>query len=309
MNNNTDKELESGELRVEREITLNTQTHNVQLIFDYEPHLVDIIVTAALDRNVARGDRIFDEYHRLADQIYLLPISQRENGVQNLQAYYFIKLGLKDAFERTFAEFPELTTLHSPLSTVMVSPSDKEEGCFLNKVGSPQDKEKLGILVKIRPARFVDPDSMARLLRHELLHLVDVLDPDFKYPVEGDASIDDAILLSRYALLWNISVDARLLRQGRETERGMEYYRAEFDAQFRKLTADERGKIFNHLWNGERPTHIELISWAKDPSLLSKQLLATSRSTPLPGSQCPLCKFPSYNWIFGDKISGGVAAT
>lgn len=58
----------------------------------------------------------------------------------------------------------------------MIKRSDSEEGSFLRG-----DKSSIGI--KILPERFLEISDLKRFLRHELMHLHDMLDEEFGYSI------------------------------------------------------------------------------------------------------------------------------
>jgi hypothetical protein len=56
------------------------------------------------------------------------------------------------------------------------------------------------------------------LLRHELMHVADMLDPAFGYerslPTSDDGPSADNIVRDRYRVLWDVTIDGRLARAG-----------------------------------------------------------------------------------------------
>ena len=61
--------------------------------------------------------------------------------------------------------------------------------------------------------------ALTRYCRHELMHIHDMLDPTFGYDPDtrvGQNPGEETLILHRYRMLWNISVDSRLTVMGKE---------------------------------------------------------------------------------------------
>jgi hypothetical protein len=84
-------------------------------------------------------------------------------------------------------------------------------------VGLPVDAAPT-IVVRLRPQSLLDPEGLRTLLRRELLHVADMLDPAFGYlkelpSVERDPAVVN-LLRERYRVLWDATIDGRLCREG-----------------------------------------------------------------------------------------------
>lgn len=166
------------------------------------------------------------------------------------------------------------------------------------------------IEVRLLASRFASPDESSELesfLIHELMHAKDMVDPDFDYEdsfIPGNPSVKN-LITARFRLLWNIYVDARLARKEIRSVMSREARYREFDNYYRKIPDKQRRGIFEGLWRTEKFTHEELLSMATDlETLMSKYVEYDESFTEedreyihLPGSPCPLCKFPTYNWV------------
>ena len=99
-------------------------------------------------------------------------------------------------------------------------------------------------------------------------------------------------------------MDARLARDGIVSAMPKEARYREFDNFYRKVPDKQRRGIFEGIWQTEKFTHEELLSMATDlESLMSKYVDDSEIGEEerdyihLQGSPCPLCKFPTYNWV------------
>lgn len=166
------------------------------------------------------------------------------------------------------------------------------------------------IEMRVLASRFANPEEHEELeafLIHEFMHARDMMDPEFDYEdafIPGNPSVKN-LITARFRLLWNIYVDARLAKKKIRSVMSKEARYREFDNYYRKIPQEQRRGIFEGLWNTETVTHEELLSMATDlETLISKYIDYTDDFTAedqeyihLQGSPCPLCKFPTYNWV------------
>lgn len=270
-----------------------------------EPQLVEDLII----KEVARQEQTLEtgrykKYHRLTNSIYKrASIKERDKEFKKLHKELFVEWGFSDLIMEAIKEHPLLLR---EVKTVMVSVAltTHEEGADL----SPQDTSNLG--VKLMAERFFEPLILKRLLRHELTHISDLLDEAFGYQGARDfkssSPAEENIVRTRYRLLWDIYVDSRLTREGRETIASFEERYREFEAQFLKLPPSIRRSIFQSLWDEENITHGQLLEMARQPELLLSRADGDGIEAPpqeqrekliLPGALCPLCRFPTYHWV------------
>lgn len=166
------------------------------------------------------------------------------------------------------------------------------------------------IEMRVLASRFANPDEMhelASFLIHEFMHARDMMDPEFDYEdafIPGNPSMKN-LITARFRLLWNIYVDSRLAKRKIKSVLTKDARYREFDNYYRKIPEEQRRGIFKGLWETEKLTHEELLSMATDlETMISKYIDYTEEFTEedreyihLQGSPCPLCKFPTYNWV------------
>ena len=165
------------------------------------------------------------------------------------------------------------------------------------------------IEMRVLASRFCNPEEAQELdafLIHEFMHAKDMVDPEFDYEdafIPGNPSVKN-LITARFRLLWNIYVDSRLERIGviSVLSKGARF--REFDNFYRKIPEKQRKGIFEGLWRTETFNHEELLSMATDlDTLMSKYVDVSEMGEEerdyihLQGSPCPLCKFPTYNWV------------
>ena len=165
------------------------------------------------------------------------------------------------------------------------------------------------IEMRVLASRFSNPEEALDLdafLIQEFMHAKDMVDPEFDYEdafIPGNPSVKN-LITSRFRLLWNMYVDSRLARIGVVSMVPKEGRFREFDNFYRKVPDKQRRGIFEGIWLTDKFTHEELLSMATDlDTLMSKYVDPGEISEEerdfihLQGSPCPLCKFPTYNWV------------
>ncbi len=201
--------------------------------------------------------------------------------------------------DRTFEEKIKEITIKRAINKV-------DEGSnVLNRVsGLPV------IEMRVLASRFANPEEVEELgsfLVHEFMHARDMMDPAFDYEdafIPGNPSMKN-LITARFRLLWNIFVDSRLARKKIQSIMTKESRYREFDNYYRKIPEQQRRGIFEGLWITEKLTHEELLSMATDLETLISTYIDYSEDFTeedqeyihLQGSPCPLCKFPTYNWV------------
>ena len=159
----------------------------------------------------------------------------------------------------------------------------------------------------MRPERFEREAELASFLRHELTHLHDMIDPAFGYvpdlPVQGPSLNQQRLARERYRSLWDVSIDGRLIRSGRQTIATREHRWSEFSAAFAFWPEARQKEIFDSLWSNPAPTHHALEELVCDP----RQLQSTAG--PRPGAPCPLCGFPTFAWADAASLTDDTVAT
>jgi hypothetical protein len=280
----------------------------------YDPLLTEAVVLQEISRRQDAGDPgLFGEYHLAADPLYHRCPDARDAAFERLHEQLFIKLGFAEAVQWPLRDLPGIGEQASEL-LVALAASSAEEGADLS-LGQASDNDhpikRIG--VRLRADRFIDPAALQRYLRHELLHVVDLLDPGFGY--EGEARLavvspaEENIIRNRYRLFWCLSIDARLEATRREPLADRNSHRREFDAQYRKFPPAVREAIFARLWRPEPLSHTSLLEMATGSEALLRMAcvpgpigIEASCHVPLPGSPCPLCRFPSYHFIEDQHI-------
>ncbi len=239
-------------------------------------------------------------YHRDREAIYSLEDpAARDRAFGRLAAGWFQRLALDAPIRRAIEE---RTAGLVPVGRVLVGPAVRpaDEGADL--LVAPGVAPTL--VIRILPVRCRDGAGLLTQLRRELLHIADILDPAFRYeprlPPQPAGPAHDRIIQDRYRLLWDCSVDGRLVHAGLLAEEVRDVRRREYRRAFgypgladsiaRAATAAARARAaapaFGTIFHGPRPTHLELVE------------IAAGRSAgTTAGHRCSLCAFPTMSIV------------
>jgi hypothetical protein len=258
----------------------------------YDSRLVENVVVEIIRRKEKEGDYELSEYyHRIADQIYDAPKKDREDEFKKLHLSIFMRLGLNEVINEVVGEFPQLSKIDE---MVILEANTTEEADLL-----VSEKGQKRIVIKLPPEGFLSSHLLSRFMRHELMHISDILDEEFGYKKEkfSNSLANEIVIKEKYKLLWDIYVDSRLISCGKETIADKSLRYKEFNKIFQKIPEEYRERVFNSLWNSKKLTHNEILSLSKEPRKLLERSGISSKGILLRGTPCPLCGFPTYNWF------------
>jgi hypothetical protein len=219
------------------------------------PRLVEEAVREAL-----RADRRRGAFERAREALYAIePPEARDAAFDRLHLDWFRRLGLDRPLCRALAE--QEAALAGVERGVAV-PVARDQGVELFVAAGG----RRSIAVALRPETLADGDRLLTLLRRELLHVADMLDPSFGYeprlPAQPAGPAHDRLLRDRYRVLWDCSVDGRLVAAGRLDPAARAVRWAEFLRHFGGPGEDPAGERFRRLFDGPRPRHADLVAQA-----------------------------------------------
>ncbi|HXG51312.1 MAG TPA: hypothetical protein VNN77_07910 [candidate division Zixibacteria bacterium] len=262
----------------------------------YDPEFLEEAVFHCL-RGTAEGRLFRTERDRLYE---IADAETRELAFRDQSARWFERRRLGAPLEQAVAEQPLLAS-GVARCVVALARSAKDEGAELFVVAGrgESDREKRSVAILLRPQSLLEPERVLAFLRHELFHIVDMLDPSFGYepalpPAEGGPA-HDSLLKARYRALWDATINGRMVRRGWLPPA----VRAEELESFRRafpFLGNETEKLFARFFDREPHTHGELAAFARAPG------------RPHAG-RCPLCRFPAVSFEPApDRLPAAVAA-
>jgi hypothetical protein len=219
---------------------------------EYEPALVEAAVLEALAGRPAER-----ALHAERDPLYAMADPEaREAAFTALHARWFVGLGLDQPLRDALAERPEIGE-RCGRGIVVRAPAVRAEGADL--LVAPPARPTL--LVRLTAQRLGARGRALTLLRRELLHVADMLDPDFGYAPRMGAGAPAPGWQERYRVLWDASIEGRLVRSGLAPSTARAERLREFTRAFPAL-GPRVGAAFARFFDGPRCTHAELVAAA-----------------------------------------------
>jgi hypothetical protein len=253
---------------------------------EYDPRLVEEGVLEAL-RGHPRASAFRDE----RDALYAVDDpEERESRFRALHTAWFERLGLAILIEGAFSEQPAVAArVDRRLVTAARSSRDEGAELFVADGESPGGPARRTLLLRLRPETFRDPPRVHALVRRELTHVADMLDPAFGYDPRtlhgDDTPLPGSLLRERYRVLWAAAVAGRLARLGWAPSSARAERLREFSATFSMLGADAEA-AFDRIYGGDGVTHADLLAFAVHPRGPTGPAPAPHRA----GERCPLCR-------------------
>jgi len=188
---------------------------NGAMVLRYDPQLMEDAVFLAMRTDARAG-----AFHQERSLLYNITASEaRDAAFQELHLKWLTQLGLADPIEKAIKEQPLLTSAVG-LYVIARAPRKTDEGAelFVSPDAGLKERERRTVRILLRPESLLDLSRLSTFLRHECLHLVDMLDPSFGYkpalPAAEGGPSHERLLKERYRVLWDITIDGRMVRRG-----------------------------------------------------------------------------------------------
>ncbi|MBV6504758.1 MAG: hypothetical protein ILNGONEN_00310 [Syntrophorhabdaceae bacterium] len=261
---------------------------------EFQPHLVEeAVVRAMANHPEARS------FWREREQLYEKTDGEaREAAFRDFYESWFNRLSLLTPLQHVFELWPILTNATSRCLLILAR-AKKHLGAELymtTAATSLQERDRRTIVVQLTPELLSQSRPFLEFLRHEFLHLVDMLDPHFGYepnfPKSDAGPAYDHFLQGRYGVLWDITIDGRLYQSGWLPSAVREKHFANFKRTFQGA-AEKLEKVFAHFFDQNSHTHHELVELARHPEKwLAGEMAETSSK-----GRCAICHFPTFRLL------------
>lgn len=272
---------------------------------EYQPQLIEEAVLLAMRGHA--DERLFRQQR---NQIYeRIDSEEREAAFQRLHRNWFDILKMNRPLSDCLSLWPILheATQHC---LVMKARAPKEMGAELYRTSETLTHDEchsLTILLQVTPALLTLPEALLAFLRHELLHVVDMLDPRFAYapnfPKSDAGPAYDHLLQNRYAVLWDLIIDGRLHQRGWLPPAARERHFAAFKRAFQGAE-ENLARMFAHFFDHNSHTHHELVAFAQYP----EQWLTMKGPEVSRKGRCAICHFPMFQLLDPQTLTAEVAA-
>lgn len=251
-----------------------------------DPGLVEEAVLLA-----TRSSADLKDFHAERDVLYQLPQAERERPFTELHFGWFQRLGLERPIRLALAELPIIgrSCARGVVSRALTARDEGADLLVNPELPGPGGRT---VLIRLRACVMCEPDALLAMLRRELLHVADMVDPEFGYePAVKAADYGPAyaqLVRERYRVLWDVTVVGRLMRRGVLAREAKADAYSGFVGAFPMLETAADG-AFARFFHGDDVTHAEMMSFAAAPRAPGGD------ATLAPGLPCPLCEQPTFS--------------
>lgn len=262
----------------------------------YAPELLEEAVAREILRRESAGDASWSrDFHAVTDPIYSLQGPERDARFRDAHAVFFRQLGLAKPIEAAVAGYPSIAPLVDELILDRgAAATDEEADLCVREGGKPH------VRLRVRVHRFDEPRGLEGFVRHELRHVEDMLRPAFGYRALGriaERPAEENLVRARLRLLWNLVAAGAIARSGKPGVATREEWATMVARNYPGFAADTRERILSRLWECPDATWPALIELSLDPKKLLRYCGIHADDSPRgPGSLCPLCSFPTFEW-------------
>jgi len=258
----------------------------------FDPSFVEEAVFLTVKSKEDAGEvSLSRNFHHKKNQIYeSISLEKQNDFFGKLNHRFFSELGLSQFFDDILNEFPFIQAAAPSIIFKRVW-STKQEGAELYIEGQHRM-----LVIRLQVGRVLNLSYLESLLRFELMHISDMLDPSFQYSPNPDlggvGKIEDELVRDRFRLLWNFYISSRLNINGHPSLVSRDILIKEINIAFSHWAHESREKLINDLEKSNSWTQKYLIKRAQDDRF--NKVLGEG------GLRCPLCHFTSYenkhNW-------------
>lgn len=263
---------------------------NRTMAIHYDPHLVEEAVF-----HLQRDCFVRSELDEQRKRIYeVADPDDRERRFLDLNRTWFDRLGLGNGVEAALREQPLIAAqVHNCFIVCAIAAKEESAELFVAQHERLENPPERTLRVLLRPESLLKAVSLRTFLRHELFHIADMLNPAFGYeptlPKAEGGPTYDTLITNRYRVLWDVTINGRMLRRGWCDVSVREQQFSNFVHAFPMLQ-DGLEELFSRFFDTEQPKHADLARFAFDPRQASGNLQRQAA----PGTHCPLCKFPTH---------------
>lgn len=261
-----------GTLTPEIEATFEACAETDAMRVDCDPQVVESAVF-----EVVRGTPLEREYHAEREACYGVDDPEaRDRAFAKLHNDWFARLRLAAPVLEAIAEFPDVA---ARAARCVIAPAVRrsDEGAELYGHGGSTTAQRPNLVIRLRPGSFRAPAHIASLMRHELMHIEDMLEPTFGYDPSTSQFLDDdgvpTVIRDRYRVLWDMYIDGRLHRAGRVNGNVRATRLSEFARAFKPF-GEQAEAVFDTVFTAPALTHHDLIAFARRPAAIVEHFAA-----------------------------------
>ncbi len=246
--------------------------HNpVPFRIDYETGLVEEAVLLSMAHH---ADHV--RFRRELDRLYdIQDTEERESRFRAFHSSWFLHLGLGQPVEMALDERPIIARTTRCCFVIPARRRRDECAELFVKSSVSRSAGSHSVGLRLLPTSFLESARLLSLLRHEFLHIADMLDPAFEYepslPPLEDETMHQNLLQERYRALWDATIDGRLVHEGLIAPSCRARRLLDFRRTF-PILGTRAEAVFTHFFDNNGHTHPQLLAYALVPENMIHRL-------------------------------------
>lgn len=263
-----------------------SQPQGRALVIRFEPYFVEEAVFLRIQEIEKSGKKYpVRLFHEERSRLYeTVSKADQESKFRTFYLKHFHSLEIEKIFTDVIREFPLLQS--SDLQVLVKSTFRKNQEAADLFVEPPI----LRLVMSLRVPQILNPSYVGRFLRHELMHVSDMLDPAFHYSPKpelgGVGGVENNLIRERFRLLWDLYVSSRLIEGDHEPLIPLSELKQNFERSFSYLDDARKAEIIAEFVGKKKWTQAGLVRLARNDRV--------NKSLGKGGLRCPLCHFTSY---------------
>ncbi|MBE7463086.1 MAG: hypothetical protein HS116_06260 [Planctomycetes bacterium] len=269
--------------------------------FEFEPAFVEEAVFIAM-RSASTTASDSAAYNRERESVYALQDAEaRDRAFTSLHTRWFARQGLEKPLKALLAERRGLETRLNRFLVCLAYRSQEEGVELFGAASEPTPVFRAALRLKVET--LLNTSVLERLVRHELMHLADMLNPVFRFDPHprfpGATAAQQGLVHDRFSSLWDLRIDAALFHEGVEGEMPRE-------GHARRLWRAWNGgawvsELVDRSFDGQVLDPYDcpaILQFAADGNRLVDCLGLRTCELPVATTAmpCPVCGFPSRSW-------------
>jgi hypothetical protein len=267
---------------------------------EFEQSLVEAAVRIA----IRRDPELERAFHREVDPIYRIESAEaRDSAFTRVFGEGFLALGLDEPLLRLIKERPRIG-IQCTLCIVRDAGRRSAESAelFVRKAGDGSSVRTL--MIQVLAETLLSLSDSPGWLRRELLHVDDMLSGDFGFRAEDLAALsrEDSLIRDRYRILWDVTVETRLVAEGLADSKEVLRLRPLFDRAFTVRGRPPAPGLLDAARQLDGVTHDTLLHLARRPEVLAG---ASAGDGHQDATRCALCGCTTYDWFEDSVVDAG----
>ncbi len=236
--------------------------------FEYDPQLVEQATFLAARQDAEKECTL----HETLDRLYCIDDGElRQRLFREWNGGLFRRFGLDQVVPSYVRGFP---LINGGLERCVVREADRARAqsvdLYREKSGGETALGHRVMIVALCPDAFLEPGRLGPWLYRQLQHIEDMLEERFAYePNLPDlAAPRQNAVRDRYAAIWDVYVEGRLIRSGKLQEDNVQRLWPVFCKAFPSDAVSTVRGMFEKVLAADVLTHPQILAWATEPRRL-----------------------------------------